>query len=222
MTVERGFESNNDRKMILETVRRGINVGAPDKAHETAPSYGSGGVLLTYEDYCRTPDDVRYELIEGELLIMPSPNVYHQEISGRLERMLWYWIEPRGLGRTFHAPLDVVLSEHDVVQPDILYVSRDRLEIIKEANVWGAPDLVAEIISSSTSERDRVKKRRVYALYGVEELWLVDPENKTVEVAFHHEAAFVTMQVYPMGATLVSRTLPGLSIQVDEIFRQRS
>lgn len=193
-------------------------MGAPDKAHETAPSYGSGRVLLTYDDYCRTPDDVRYELIEGELLIVPSPNVYHQRISGQLERILRDWIEPRGLGEILDAPLDVVLSEHNVVQPDILYVSRDRFEIIKEANIWGAPDLVVEILSPSTSERDRVKKRRVYALYGVEELWLVDPENKTVEVASRREAEFVTMQIYPMGATLVSQVLTGLTIQVDDIF----
>ncbi len=139
-------------------------------------------IKFTYQDYLLLPEDKRYELIEGELLTVPSPDVEHQELSRDLEHILWEFVKQNNLGSIFNAPLDVVLSEEDVVQPDILFVSKERAHIIKEKNIQGAPDLVIEILSPATSERERTLKRKLYAKYGVKEYWIVDPEEKSIEV----------------------------------------
>ncbi len=190
-----------------------------DKVREPGTKYDSPATRLTYEDYCRMPAGLRYELVEGDIRMAPSPSVFHQEVSKRLEKLLLEWVEGQGLGMVYDAPLDVVLSEHNVVQPDLLYVSRERLGIIKEANIWGAPDLVVEILSSSTAEWDRVTKRRAYERYGVKELWLVDLDGRSVEVAARRDAALETVQVYPLGTTLSSPILPGLVLDVNLLFR---
>ncbi|MEW6227092.1 MAG: Uma2 family endonuclease, partial [Bacillota bacterium] len=120
----------------------------PERTREATPEYIQPSPRLTYDDYCRIPPGhQRYELIGGAIRVVPSPSVSHQELSGRLFMDLAGWVKDHGLGKVYDAPLDVVLSEYDVVQPDLLYVSRDRLSIIKEANIWGAPDLVVEILS---------------------------------------------------------------------------
>lgn len=187
---------------------------------ETAPAYVTkGGPRLTYEDYCRAPAGLRYELVEGDLRMTPSPSTIHQKISGRLEKVLREWVEGHELGEVYYAPTDVVLSEHNVVQPDILYITRERLGIIKEANIQGAPDLVVEILSPNSLEWDRVTKRHLYAKYGVREFWVVDPEGRTIEVAVLREGELATLQVYPVGAMLVSPLLPGFQMPIDQVFR---
>lgn len=191
----------------------------PDEVREVAPKYDTSLERFTYEDYLRTPEGLRYELVEGDLRMVPLPNVFHQKISKRLQHILLEWIEGRGLGEVYDAPLDVVLSEHNVVQPDLLYVSRERLGIIKQANIWGAPDLVVEILSANTAEWDQVNKRQVYAKYGVRELWIVDPEGRTIEIATLQGHELATLQVYPTGTILNSPLLPGLALDVTGIFR---
>lgn len=191
----------------------------PDKVRELSTKYDSPRTRLTYEDYCRMPAGLRYELVEGDIRMTPSPSVFHQEISKRLGKLLLEWIEGQGLGLVYDAPIDVVLSEHNVVQPDLLYVSRERLGIIKEANIQGAPDLVVEILSPSTAEWDRVTKRRAYERYGVRELWLVDLEGRSIEVATRKGVALEVLQVYPLGTTLSSPILPGFTVDVAQLFR---
>ncbi|MDI6893276.1 MAG: Uma2 family endonuclease [Bacillota bacterium] len=186
---------------------------------QTTPEY-LPGPRLTYEDYCRMPAGLRYELVEGDLRMTPSPSTIHQKISGRLERILREWVEGRQLGEVYDAPTDVVLSEHNVVQPDIFYISRERLGIIKEANIQGAPDLVVEILSPNSLEWDRVTKRHLYAKYGVREFWLVDPDGRTIEVAVLRGGELATLQVYPMGTTLASPLLRGLQVPLDQVFGQ--
>ncbi|MCL4515315.1 MAG: Uma2 family endonuclease [Firmicutes bacterium] len=186
----------------------------PDEIREVAQKYDTSVVRLTYEDYCRMPAGLRYELVEGDLRMTPSPDVFHQKISKRLQRVLLEWIEDRGLGEVYDAPLDVVLSNHNVVQPDLLYVAKERLGIIKESNIQGPPDLVVEILSDSSVEWDRVTKRQVYAKYGVRELWLVDPKGRTIEVATLQGHELATFQVYPTGTILNSPLLPGLTLNV--------
>lgn len=150
--------------------------------------------------------------------MVPSPSVAHQEISKRLYRALLEWIEDRGLGKVYFAPLDVVLSEYDVVQPDLLYVSNDRVGIIKEANIWGAPDLVVEVLSPGTAGWDRKIKRQTYARFGIRELWLADPESRSIEVATLKDGDLSTAGVYPLGSTLVSPILPGFKLSIDTVF----
>ena len=131
---------------------------------------------FTYEDYRTAPADERYELLDGDLVVAPAPNLKHQRVQFRLGRRLGQFIEERALGEFFFAPCDVVLADSDVVQPDLLFVSRDRGHLLRGGdNVRGAPDLVVEILSAATAERDRGYKRVLYERHGVAEYWLVDP-----------------------------------------------
>ena len=139
----------------------------------------------TYEDYLNTPDEVRYELLDGELVMVPSPGATHQRIVMRIAMALQPYVKRMELGEFFIAPFDVVLwdgDEANVVEPDLLFVSTARAGIITEANVQGAPDLVVEVLSPSTESRDRGYKRELYARHGVGEYWLVDPDARTVTV----------------------------------------
>ena len=172
----------------------------------------------TYADYCLTPDDERYELLDGELVMSPSPNRAHQRIDAKLGWRLAQFVEERDLGEVFSAPFDVVLSDTNVVQPDLLFVSKEQAYIVTEDNIRGAPDLVVEIISPSTIERDRSLKRALYARYGVREYWLVDPDTRTVTVLLLDEGAFVEIARYGAGQTLTSPTLAGFTANLDDIF----
>lgn len=191
-----------------------------DTLREASREYTPRRVMLTYEDYCRMPSGNRYELVEGDIRMTPSPSVFHQRISRRIEKVLLEWVERHELGEVLHAPIDVVLSEHNVVQPDILYVARERLGIIKEANIQGAPDLVVEILSPSDAEWDRVTKRRVYARFGVREFWIVGPESRNIEVCVFRDCELKTFQVYPPGTRLSSPLLNDFTLDVAEVFRE--
>ncbi len=190
----------------------------PDVIRETAPAYGRKDNLLTYDDYLRAPEGIRYELLEGELRMTPSPSTRHQTILKRLGIILVEQLEKKGLGEVFIAPFDIVLSEHNVVQPDILFISKDRLGIVDKANAKGPPDLVIEILSPSSQSWDRVSKRRVYSLYGVREYWLVDPEAKTIEVAFRISGSLTTNGVYGAGETASSVIFGELKAPVSSVF----
>ena len=174
---------------------------------------------LTYEDYLETPDDERWELLNGELHMAPSPSMPHQIINTRLGSRLLAFVENRDLGKVITAPADVALSETNVVQPDLFFVSREREQIITHANIQGAPDLAVEIRSPSTDERDRTVKRKLYAQHGVKEYWLVDPDAMTVTVLVLSEGAFEEAGVYHKGQILTSPTLKGFSVNLDDIFR---
>ena len=175
-------------------------------------------IRLTYADYCLTPDDERYELLDGELLMAPAPNSAHQRTDAKLGWRLAQFVEKRGLGQVFFAPYDVVLSETDVVQPDLLFISNERTYIITPANARGAPELVVEILSPSTAERDRTFKRALYARYGVSEYWLVDPDSRTVTVLLLDDGTFAEVARYGAGQTLTSPTLPGFTTNLHDIF----
>ena len=128
------------------------------------------------------------------------------------------FVRPRRLGEVLAAPLDVVLSEHDVLQPDLIFISTGRSSIATEANIQGAPDLVMEILSPSTAGRDRILKRARYARYGVREYWIVDPESRTDEVLKAGESGLETVRVYPEGTVATSPILEGLRIEVSGMF----
>ncbi len=176
------------------------------------------GTRFTYGDYLLLPEGKRYEILEGDLVVVPSPGTDHQRISRNLEVRLWEFVRERGLGEVLHAPLDVVLAEEDVVQPDIIFISRPRLGIVAEKGIRGAPDLVVEILSPGTAERDRTVKEKLYHRFGVREFWLVDPAARTVEIKVWAPEGFRTAQVYPEGTALRSPLLDGLAIDVGAIF----
>jgi Uma2 family endonuclease len=173
---------------------------------------------FTYEDYLLTPDDRRYELVDGDLLLTPAPTPYHQQIAGELFARLREFVRGQRLGELLFAPCDVVLSRHDVVQPDILFVRSDRLSIIGQQNITGAPDLVVEILSPGTEDRDRTMKSKLYARSGVRELWIVDPSAKTIEVFTASGAALGREAVFGPTETLRTSILPGLEIPLARVF----
>lgn len=191
----------------------------PDRVGEATPEHARPSPRLTYNDYCQIPPGhQRYELVGGAIRVVPSPSVSHQRVSKRLLLALAQWTESHGLGEVYSTPLDVVLSEYDVVQPDLVYVSKERSGIINEANIWGAPDLVVEILSSGTAKWDRDVKRQLYARFGVQELWLVDPQARRAEIATLRDGALLTSQVYCPGVTLASPLLPGFALDVERLF----
>lgn len=173
----------------------------------------------TYEDYLRLPEDQRYELISGELVMVPAPKTKHQRISARLLRLLMNYVEEKDAGEIFPAPTDVYFDEETVVQPDILFISKERQATITEDNIKGAPDLVVEIVSPSSAYYDLVKKKKIYARFGVKEYWAVDPEEKTVEVYLPAADVYEVAQSLSEGDRLSSAVFPGLSIDLIELFK---
>ena len=173
---------------------------------------------FTYEDYRNTPDGIRYELLDGELIMVPAPNMVHQGLSTILLRLIDTLVTLQKLGKVFHAPTDVVFSDTDTVQPDLIFVSNERAHIITENNIRGAPDLVIEILSPSTAGRDRTFKRTLYERHGVREYWMVDPAARNVTVLLLGENGYELAGIYGEGQTLTSPTLPGFGLNLDDIF----
>jgi len=172
----------------------------------------------TYEEYLKLDDGNRYELIEGELVLTPSPGFKHQRTVAAIERALTTFVEEHDLGMVIVAPYDVVLDEGVVLQPDILFVTREKFHLLTEACLKGVPDLVVEVISPSSAGRDRIKKSRLYRRYGVRELWLVDPEARTAEVLTTGENGWYQAAACDEEDILTSPLLPGLKINLKEIF----
>ena len=172
----------------------------------------------TYADYLKTSDEERFQLLDGELVMAPAPLLYHQFILRKLLYAISGYVDEHNLGELFCSPTDVVLSETNVVQPDILFVSRQRNQILKPESVQGAPDLVVEILSPSTAELDRTTKLELYAYHGVREYWIVDPEARTVMVLLRGQNRFEVAGTYGKGHTLQSPTLEGLKIPMEEVF----
>ena len=173
---------------------------------------------VTYQDYIHIPGEKRYEIIDGDLHMVPAPFTQHQQISARLFQILAEFVQDRSLGEVFYAPVDVILSEEDVLQPDLLFISRARLGILTSANVRGAPDLVVEILSPSTKQWDLQPKRRLYEKYGVREYWIVDPDAQSVEVLTLTDDGFQTVRVFTKGTHVKSPLLEGFAPAVDAIF----
>ncbi len=176
---------------------------------------------LTYDDYVRIPDDGRrHEILDGEHYVSPAPTVLHQRLVGRLFRWLDGFVIPRDLGEIFFAPLDVILSWNDIVQPDLFYVSRERATISTGKNIQGAPDLVVEVLSQGTRTLDEKSKLWSYERHGVAEYWMVDGSSQTVMVFRLFDGAFQRQQelTAAAGDKLATPLLPGLEISLSELF----
>ena len=173
---------------------------------------------FTYEDYLNAPEDERYELLDGALVMAPAPGERHQSVSALLGWKLIQFVAENRLGKVYTAPFDVVLSDTDVVQPDLVFVSNARAHIITPANIQGAPDLVVEILSPSTAERDKTFKRALYAEHGVREYWMVDAAEKSITVSLLGGRGFAVESTYREEETLESPTLEGFALDLAGIF----
>jgi len=179
---------------------------------------------LTYDDFVLFPDDgKRHELIDGEHYVTPSPNPRHQAILGNLHLAIATFLEGQPLGRVYLSPLDVVFSDIDVVEPDLLFLSVERGKaVLTRTNVRGTPELVIEIGSPSTRKRDETIKRRLYERAGVSEYWFVDPDLETVRVyrLEGHVFARPLELSRERDETLTTPLLPGLELPLARIFRE--
>jgi Uma2 family endonuclease len=182
----------------------------------TAPS-----VKFTYEDFLNFPNDgKRHEIIDGEHYVTPSPNTKHQAVSVSLAAIVWTYLKRHPTGAVFAAPFDVVFSEVSVVEPDLLYISRERSGILTDKHVRGSPDLVGGILSPGTRKTDEVTKRKLYERFDVREYWVVDPELDAVKVYRRDGGAFVRAAelTAEAGDILTTPLLPELSISLADLF----
>ena len=176
--------------------------------------------LLTVEDYRATPEGSRYQLVEGDLIMSPSPNLFHQIITGKIHQLLANFFDQHPLGRAFISPCDVYLSEHDVVQPDVLFVATANLGILAEDGVHGAPDLVIEVLSPATAQLDKKSKRRIYARAGVKEVWLVDPLLLQIQRYDFARDQAKPVQLIEEDESFTTPLLPDFTLSAAEIFKR--
>jgi Uma2 family endonuclease len=178
-------------------------------------------IRLTYEDFCALPDDgKRYEILDGDLYVSPSPFTAHQAVVGNLFVMLTDYVRSRKLGRVFVAPYDVVLDRHDVVEPDLIYVSKANATIITHKNIQGSPDLLVEVLSDSTRERDTRDKRNIYARCGVPWYWIVDPEGPRVMELKLLERAYAVVADLSGEAVWTPALFPESTIRLPELIAE--
>ena len=175
-------------------------------------------IKLTYEDYRSTPDDKRYELLDGELVLAPAPRTTHQVVQNNISWRMSQFVSAQDLGTVFNAPTDVVLAGTNIVQPDIVFVSHESAHIIEENDIQGAPDLVVEVLSPSTASRDRGYKRTLYARHGVKEYWMAGVESATITVLVLGEQGFEVYGTFGEGETFSSPTLEGFEVDIDVVF----
>ncbi|HLG73521.1 MAG TPA: Uma2 family endonuclease [Chloroflexota bacterium] len=173
---------------------------------------------LTYEDLLETPDDgKRYEIIDGELYVSAAPFTKHQ-------RAVWNFIdffkdaERAGYGRGYSAPTDVMFDEYNVVEPDLLFVLAENRAVIKEANIQGAPDILVEVLSSSTRKRDAGVKMQLYARFGVRFYYIIDPEDETVQPYELAESDYRELPLLKGQDAITCPLFPGISMPVSKLF----
>lgn len=146
------------------------------------PACPAPPVKLGYAEYCLYPNDGRrHEIIAGDHYVNPAPSTYHQTVSRRLQYQLYTQVELAGRGVVYNAPVDVQLTDHDIVQPDLVVVIAPRMQMITPTKIKGVPDLVVEILSPSTASHDMTLKKQLYERVGVAEYWIADPDNHTLE-----------------------------------------
>ncbi len=190
------------------------------KIKESAPTYQTQKKGFTYQDYLELPDDgQKYEVINGELVMTPAPQMIHQIISANIMDELRAFVKKKNLGLVLCAPVDVFFTEINVVQPDILFISTKNSGIMGEKYVSGAPDLLIEIISPASGYYDMVEKKDLYEQFGVKEYWVVDPKKKWVEIYMNEDGKYKLLQRLENKGTLASKVLGEFQIPFATIFR---
>lgn len=173
---------------------------------------------LTYDDLASIPyDGRRHEIITGEHFVTAAPLKRHQLAVQNIAFAFESFVRPRKLGCVFGCPVDVVLSEYNVVEPDVIVILNDRLPQYNERNFQGAPNIVVEVLSESTVRRDRGEKLKLYAKHGVQEYWIADADTRSVEVYCFHQGSHAP-KLFHAGDVLTSCVLPGFQLPVSEIF----
>jgi len=188
---------------------------APTRAGREWPPQGK----WTYEDYRGLPDDGwRYEIITGELYMTPAPEPIHQEYGGEMFAAFRDYGKKHDAGKAYMAPIDVILPNlADPVQPDVLFILKERLRIVKKGRIEGAPDIIVEVLSPSNSLTYQRKKLEAYAKAGVREYWIPDSRARTIELWVLREGSYTLIGKYGVGERVRSEVLPGFEVKVDEV-----
>lgn len=175
---------------------------------------------ILYEEYRLLPEDGRrYELIEGDLLVSPGPSLRHQTVSRRLQFELMKALEEPGLAQIFNAPIDVVLAPTTCVQPDLVVVTAENARILTHRAIEGVPDILVEILSPTSRERDQDLKRELYERFAIREYWIVDPESGLLVVHRHDGERYEVRARYDRNGTLECPEFPGLAVPLAHVFR---
>ena len=178
--------------------------------------------LMTYADYAAMPDDGRrYEIYEGELVVVPAPDRRHQNTVGALYALLWTKLKKLGLGNVMIAPFDVLLSQTSVVQPDILFIATDGPGHLENHGLVGAPTLAIEVLSPSTKTRDLGIKKVLYARYGTPWFWIVDHRHQRIAVHRLVDGAFVLDREVCGSGSVAIPPLEAITIDLGEIWNAR-
>jgi Uma2 family endonuclease len=173
----------------------------------------------TYHDYRELPEGgSRYQLIDGELHMSPSPNLFHQILVGNIHFLISSFLRQHPIGKVLCAPIDVYLTETNVYQPDLVYIANDNASIMQEDGIHGAPDLVVEILSPATRKFDQGLKKRTYARCGVREYWIVDPETERIEVYHFEKSAEEPAATHRKNTSFETILMPGLSVAANMVF----
>jgi len=175
--------------------------------------------IWTYQDYRGLPNDGKtYQIIGGKLFMTPAPSPLHQDVSGTLGFIIRRFVKEHSVGKVYNAPVDVVFSSVNVVQPDIVFISQKRLKIIKEEGIFGAPEWIIEITSSSSEKIDAKFKKDLYEHFGVREHWIVYPDEEKIEVYVLKEGKFKLRGTFSKNETVTVNIIENLKVNLKEIF----
>jgi Uma2 family endonuclease len=189
------------------------------KVKESALAYKTEKKVYTYEDWVKLPEDSwGYEIINGELTKSPSPMTNHQRVVANIAFELQVYLRSTQQGELIFAPMDVVLSNTNIFQPDILFISNENSDIITEKNIQGAPDLIAEVLSPSTTYKDLFDKKELYEQFGVKEYWIIDPKREWVEVYTLNKSKYSLLQKIEKEGVITSKIFPELKLFLNAIF----
>lgn len=172
----------------------------------------------TYADYLKIDDNNRYEILNGELCMVPAPSTDHQGVSRNLEFLIWNFVKKKGLGKVFDAPIDIVFDDDEVFQPDIVFIKSENQGIIHKTAIHGIPDLIVEIVSPSSTFYDTVEKKEIYRKYGVKEYWLIFPEERVIEILTLERGEYLEFCKSKKEGIVKSGVLEGLEINSQEVF----
>jgi len=172
----------------------------------------------TYEEYARLDDNRRYEIIGGDLLAAPAPELRQRRLTRQLFLAVDRRVKRGKLGEVHFAPVDVILDISNVVQPDLVFVSKDRVRLLKKEGIQGSPDLVAEIVFGPTAEHNRQIKKTLYERFGVKEYWLVDPAKASFEVFALRDGQYQPLCSAVERGKIHSEVLPGFILEILGMF----
>ena len=218
--------SNRQYRYDPERVLRHLGMDQSEESatvvQEARPEYMTDKAY-TYEDYLRLPDKegYHYEILNGMLVKEPAPYVHHQRVSRRLQRLLEDYFTPKDpAGEVFNAPIDVTLSDTNVIQPDLVYIPGEDSEIVEEARINGIPYLVVEILSKWTRSKDRLRKRSIYERMGIPHYWIVDPYDETIEAyALRNDLYILRSSGLDVGE-FTHPDFPGFSVDLAALWRR--